>query len=75
MALTTCFKQDSSSTHLLGRVNRGAEICLQFFLQGGATLVVLGEDLDTGQILTTDNRDFSVYRRHGTKPFHGRPQQ
>lgn len=34
-----------------------------------ATLVVLGEDLDTGQILTTDKRDFSVYRRSGRKRF------
>ena len=27
-----------------------------------ATLVVLAEDLDTGRVLTTDRRDFGVYR-------------
>lgn len=38
-----------------------------------ATLVALGEDLDTGLILTTDSRDFSVYRRRGRKHFDIRP--
>ncbi len=38
-----------------------------------ATLVVLAEDLDTGLILTTDQRDFSVYRRRGRKRFDIRP--
>ena len=39
-----------------------------------ATLVVLAEDLDASQILTTDNRDFSVYRRNGRKRFQIRPE-
>ncbi len=39
-----------------------------------ATLVVLAEELDTGQVLTTDKRDFSVYRRHGRKRFQICPQ-
>lgn len=34
-----------------------------------ATLVVLAEDLGTDRILTTDRRDFSVYRISGRKPF------
>lgn len=34
-----------------------------------ATLVVLAEDLDTDLILTTDHRDFSVYRIRGKVPF------
>ena len=34
-----------------------------------ATLVVLAEDLDTDLILTTDYRDFSVYRIRGKVPF------
>ncbi len=38
-----------------------------------ATLVALGEDLDTGLILTPDSRDFSVYRRRGRKGFDIRP--
>lgn len=34
-----------------------------------ATLIVLAEDLNTDLILTTDHRDFSVYRIKGRKPF------
>lgn len=34
-----------------------------------ATLVVLAEDLRTDQILTTDYRDFSVYRISGRRHF------
>lgn len=34
-----------------------------------ATLVVLAEDLDTVLILTTDSRDFSVYRSRGRNRF------
>jgi uncharacterized protein len=34
-----------------------------------ATLVVLAEDLQTDLVLTTDRRDFSVYRIAGRKPF------
>ena len=33
-----------------------------------ATLVVLAEELNTNLVLTTDRRDFHVYRV-GTKPF------
>ncbi len=39
-----------------------------------ATLVALAEELDTGLVLTTDKRDFSVYRRHGSKRFQIRPE-
>ena len=39
-----------------------------------ATLVALAEELDTGFVLTTDNRDFSVYRRNGRKRFQICPQ-
>lgn len=34
-----------------------------------ATLVVLAEELGTNLILTTDRRDFEVYRLHGSRPF------
>lgn len=34
-----------------------------------ATLVVLAEDLGTNLVLTTDQRDFSVYRIAGRKRF------
>lgn len=34
-----------------------------------ATLVVLAEDLETNQVLTTDRRDFSVYRIGGSREF------
>ena len=93
----------TEATHLLSRVSKGADACLDFFLQGGAilvpstvttlarakllmqkygnlpmdyadaTLVVLAEDLDIGRILTTDKRDFTVYRRNGSKRFQIRP--
>ena len=33
-----------------------------------ATLVTLAEELDTSRILTTDQRDFSVYPRAGSEP-------
>lgn len=35
-----------------------------------ATLVALGEDLQTNQIFTLDRRGFSVYRLPGKKTFH-----
>lgn len=35
-----------------------------------ATLVALGERLDTALIFTLDRRGFSVYRLYGTRPFH-----
>jgi predicted nucleic acid-binding protein len=38
-----------------------------------ATLVTLAEELDTSRILTTDRRDFSVYRIHGRKKFRIEP--
>ncbi len=89
----------TEAMHLLGRVPRGPDVCLEFMLAGGAnlvpsttdtlrraralmrryedlpmdfadaTLVVLAEDLDTDLILTTDQRDFSVYRFNGRRPF------
>ncbi len=34
-----------------------------------ATLVVLGEELETGEVFTLDRRGFSVYRLRGRKPF------
>jgi predicted nucleic acid-binding protein len=34
-----------------------------------ATLVVLGEELGTDLVFTTDRRDFRVYRLRGRKPF------
>ncbi len=34
-----------------------------------ATLVALGEELETDQVFTLDQRGFSVYRLHGRKPF------
>ena len=34
-----------------------------------ATLVVLAEELGASRILTTDRRDFSIYRIHGRTPF------
>jgi len=35
-----------------------------------ATLVALGEDLQTDQVFTLDRRGFSVYRLPGKRPFH-----
>lgn len=40
-----------------------------------ATLVVLGEDLDTDLIFTTDYRDFGVYRAKGKRRFQIFPQE
>ena len=40
----------------------------------GATLVVLAEELDTQVILTTDRRDFGVYRIRGRKKFKIKPE-
>lgn len=34
-----------------------------------ASLVVLAENLQHGRILTTDRRDFAIYRWNGNKPF------
>ncbi len=34
-----------------------------------ASLVALAEEIGTSRILTTDRRDFSVYRLHGRKAF------
>ncbi len=34
-----------------------------------ATLVALGEELETDQVFTLDRRGFSVYRLRGKKPF------
>lgn len=34
-----------------------------------ATLVALGEELNTDQVFTLDRQDFSIYRLHGTRPF------
>ncbi len=39
-----------------------------------ATLVALGEELETDQVFTLDQRGFSVYRLHGRKPFHIFPE-
>ena len=39
-----------------------------------ATLVALAEELQTSRILTTDRRDFSVYRIHGRRKFRIEPQ-
>jgi len=38
-----------------------------------ATLVALAEEIDTSRILTTDRRDFSVYRIHGRRKFRIEP--
>ena len=35
-----------------------------------ATLVALGEELQTERVFTLDRRGFSTYRLHGKKPFH-----
>jgi predicted nucleic acid-binding protein len=39
-----------------------------------ATLVVLAEELDTRDVLTTDRRDFGVYRINGSKAFRILPE-
>jgi predicted nucleic acid-binding protein len=89
----------TEATHLLGRLVRGRQACLDFFLSGGAilvpatktslrrtrelvtkyadlpmdyadaTLVVLAEELDTNVVLTTDRRDFGLYRIKGRRRF------
>lgn len=38
-----------------------------------ATLVALAEDLDTDHVFTPD-RDFSIYRLHGSHPFRVSPK-
>lgn len=38
-----------------------------------ATLVVLAEELNTSLVLTTDRRDFSIYRLHGRRKFKIKP--
>lgn len=40
-----------------------------------ATLVVLGEDLGTNLVFTTDQRDFNVYRAKGQRRFQILPQR
>lgn len=47
-------------------MNRYADCPMDF---ADATLVVLAEDLGTNLVLTTDQRDFSVYRIAGRKRF------
>ena len=39
-----------------------------------ATLVALAEELSTNLVLTTDRRDFSVYRIEGKRKFRVRPE-
>ena len=59
-----------TSTSTLIRVralmNKYADLPMDY---ADATLVALAEELDTGYVLTTDKRDFSVYRRNGRKRF------
>jgi hypothetical protein len=54
-------------------VRRARELMLQYadcpMDFADATLVVLAEDLNTNVVLTTDRRDFSVYRIGGRKRF------
>ena len=47
-------------------MNRYADCPMDF---ADATLVVLAEDLATNLVLTTDQRDFSIYRIAGRKRF------
>ena len=47
-------------------MNRYADCPMDF---ADATLVVLAEDLGTNVVLTTDQRDFSIYRIAGRKRF------
>lgn len=47
-------------------MNRYADCPMDF---ADATLVVLAEDLGTDLVLTTDQRDFSIYRIAGRKKF------
>jgi hypothetical protein len=49
----------TQSTHLLGRIVGGAIACLDFVLSG----------LGTNLVMTTDQRDFSIYRIAGRKRF------
>ena len=55
---------------LLGRcrslMERYADLPMDY---ADATLVALGEDLDTDAVLTTDRRDFEVYRLRERRPF------
>ena len=39
-----------------------------------ATLVALAEELDTDAVLTTDRRDFEIYRIHERRPFRILPE-
>lgn len=49
-----------------GLMDRYADCPMDF---AGATLVVLAEDIGTNLVLTTDHRDFSIYRIGGRKRF------
>ncbi len=59
-----------SSLATLGRcrelIEKYADLPMDF---ADATLVALAEDLKTDLVLTTDERDFSVYRGAGNHPF------
>ena len=51
-------------------VEKYADLPMDF---ADATLVVLAEELETNRILTTDRRDFEVYRISGRKSFRIEP--
>ncbi len=59
-----------SSLATLGRcrelVEKYTDLPMDF---ADATLVVLAEDLETDLVLTTDQRDFRIYRSFGSRPF------
>lgn len=59
-----------SSRAALGRcrelVRKYADLPMDY---ADATLVALAEDLETAWVLTTDRRDFEVYRWRGRRPF------
>jgi predicted nucleic acid-binding protein len=51
-------------------VEKYADLPMDF---ADATLVVLAEELETNRVLTTDRRDFEVYRISGRKSFRVEP--
>ena len=63
------------STSLLGRcrvlLERYADLPMDY---ADATLVALAEELDTDAVLTTDRRDFAVYRIAEKRPFRILPE-
>ena len=61
----------NSLRRVKGLLDKYADLPIDY---ADATLVALGEELDTSVVFTTDRTDFSVYRLGGRKPFRILPE-